>query len=306
MNLKKLQRLPTLNSILLPSATTKISLRGRDFHIKRDELLHHELSGNKFRKLYQLINTTSLQYSKLISYGGTQSNAMLSMAYLAYQKGWKFDYYCKNIPLHVKNNPQGNYKKALDLGMNVYEIEHKLFEQIVSNLFLGFNPHEILIPQGGADKIAQVGVNVLANEIITWKNDKSVENLNIITPSGTGTTAYYLAKSLPTCNIITAPVVGDREYLKTEMKALGKIPDNLHIIDTQKRYRFARPYKEYLEIYKELKATDIEFDLIYAPKMWLSLLENIENFRGNFLYVHSGGVSGNETMLKRYEFKGML
>ncbi len=306
MNLRKLQKLPTLNNILLPSAITKISFRGREFYIKRDELLHYELSGNKFRKLYQLIKEISSSYSKLISYGGTQSNAMLSMAYLASQKGWKFDYYCKKIPLHVKQNPQGNYKKALDLGMNVFEIEHEFFEQVVSSLFLHVNSHEVLVPQGGADKIAKFGVKVLADEISSYIKENALENVNIITPSGTGTTAYYLAKSIPTCKIITTAVVGNSEYLKTEMRALGEIPKNLYVIDTQKKYHFAKPYKEYLEIYLELKDIGIEFDLIYAPKTWLAFLENIEKFDGTFLYVHSGGLSGNETMLERYKFKGLI
>ncbi|MEA1919056.1 MAG: 1-aminocyclopropane-1-carboxylate deaminase, partial [Campylobacterota bacterium] len=92
----------SLSKITLPSPITKISFRGRDFYIKRDELLHCELSGNKFRKLYQLIQTPSSQFSKIISYGGTQSNAMLAIAYLANEKNWKFDYYSKPIALHVK------------------------------------------------------------------------------------------------------------------------------------------------------------------------------------------------------------
>ncbi len=306
MSLKNLQKSHTLNSISLPSVTTKISFRGRDFYLKRDELLHYELSGNKFRKLYQLINTPSKTYTKLISYGGTQSNAMLSMAYLANKKDWKFDYYCKNIPLHVKQNPQGNYKKALDLGMNVFEVEHDEFQQSISRLFLQINPHEVLVPQGGADKIAEVGIKVLADEISAWMDEKKIKNLNIITPAGTGTTAYYLAKSLPECKIITTPVVGDENYLKVEMSALGKYPDNLYIINTEKKYHFAKPYREFFQIYKELKEIDIEFDLIYAPKMWLSLLQNLEKFEGDVLYVHSGGISGNESMLKRYRFKGFI
>jgi 1-aminocyclopropane-1-carboxylate deaminase/D-cysteine desulfhydrase-like pyridoxal-dependent ACC family enzyme len=231
---------------------------------------------------------------------------MLSIAYLANAKGWKFDYYSKPIALHVKSNPQGNYKKALDLGMNIIEIPHDDFEKTVSGLFLHVNNHEVLIPQGGADKIAQNGVAVLADEIHLWQEQNTIEKLNIITPSGTGTTAYYLAKIISTCKLITSPVVGEIEYLHVEMEALGDIPKNLHVINTQKRYRFAKPYKEYYQIYQELKECGIEFDLIYAPKMWLALLENIEQFDGDFLYVHSGGVSGNETMLQRYKFKGMV
>ncbi len=231
---------------------------------------------------------------------------MLAIAYLANKKGWKFDYYAKPIALHVKNNPQGNYKKALDLGMNIIEIAHDDFENRVSELFLHVNTHEVLIAQGGADKIAQNGVAILADEIHLWQEENAIKKLNIITPSGTGTTAYYLAKSMPRSKIITTPVVGEMDYLHVEMKALGDIPQNLHVINTQKKYRFAKPYKEYHNIYQELKECGIEFDLLYAPKMWLAFLENIESFDGDFLYVHSGGLSGNETMLQRYKFKAIV
>jgi 1-aminocyclopropane-1-carboxylate deaminase/D-cysteine desulfhydrase-like pyridoxal-dependent ACC family enzyme len=231
---------------------------------------------------------------------------MLAMAYLANQKNWIFEYYTKTIPLHVKQIPEGNHKKALDLGMNVFEVPHDQFEQRIRELFLHVNSHEVLVPQGGADPIAQSGVSVLADEIRLWQEANHFKTLNIITPSGTGTTAYYLAKLLPTCKVLSTAVVGDDAYLKTEMKALGDIPENLQLLSTQKRYRFATPYKEYYEIYKELHASGIEFDLVYAPKMWLAFLENIKSFEGDFLYVHSGGVSGNATMLKRYQFKEIL
>jgi len=45
-------------------------------------------------------------------------------------------------------------------------------------------------------------------------------------------------------------------------------------------------------------ACGIEFDLLYAPGMWKALLEQTSE---DILYIHSGGVTGNESMLKRYE-----
>ena len=47
----------------------------------------------------------------------------------------------------------------------------------------------------------------------------------------------------------------------------------------------------------------VEFDLLYAPGMWKALLEQTDE---EVLYIHSGGVSGNESMLKRYEKKGLI
>jgi 1-aminocyclopropane-1-carboxylate deaminase/D-cysteine desulfhydrase-like pyridoxal-dependent ACC family enzyme len=81
------------------------------------------------------------------------------------------------------------------------------------------------------------------------------------------------------------------------MSALQKIPKNLHILEPKRKYHFAKLYPEFFDIYKKLKNQGIEFDLLYSPSMWLSLLEHTDE---KVLYIHSGGVSGNESMLDRY------
>ena len=289
----------------LPSAVEKFSFRGREFYVKRDDLLDPYLSGNKFRKLYTLYNTPSSHYKKVISYGGTQSNAMLSIAYLCRLKGWEFDYFSKPIALHVKEKTAGNLHKALEFGMKCIELSHEEYESKINELFFNLDEKILLIPQGGADIIAKEGVRILADEIRSWQQEEGVENLHVITPSGTGTTAFYLADSLQ-CDRYTSAVVGDEAYLLKEMAALGEIPKNLHVISTEKKYHFAKPYKEFIEIYSELKECGIEFDLLYAPKMWLAFLEQIEKIEGDILYVHSGGVYGNGTMRERYQHKGWI
>jgi 1-aminocyclopropane-1-carboxylate deaminase/D-cysteine desulfhydrase-like pyridoxal-dependent ACC family enzyme len=47
----------------------------------------------------------------------------------------------------------------------------------------------------------------------------------------------------------------------------------------------------------------IEFDLLYDPVGWLILLENPEIFQKPTLYIHQGGLIGNESMLARYQRK---
>lgn len=41
----------------------------------------------------------------------------------------------------------------------------------------------------------------------------------------------------------------------------------------------------------------VEFDLLYAPAMWIAILEQTTE---KITYIHSGGVSGNQSMLERY------
>jgi len=81
------------------------------------------------------------------------------------------------------------------------------------------------------------------------------------------------------------------------------LPKNLIILEPAKKYHFAKPYKEFFDIYIKTKDAGVEFDLLYAPSMWLHLLESTNE---DILYIHSGGVSGNGSMLERYEKKGFI
>jgi len=287
----------------LPSAVETIMFRGRTIYVKRDDLIHPYLSGNKFRKLYTLLHTPASRYKKVVSYGGSQSNAMLSIAYVCQMKGWAFEYYTKTLTSHVTNSTEGNFAKALALGMDVIELPHQVYQQQVRELFFHADSSVIVIPQGGACTLAREGVVHLAHEIMQWQEDASINNLHVVIPSGTGTTAFYLAETLPyTC--YTTAVAGSREYLLEQIGSLGAVPSNLHVISTENTYHFAKPYREFLALYEELKSGGIEFDLLYAPKMWLALSDMMEQIEGTILYVHSGGVQGNGTMRQRYRYKG--
>ncbi len=284
------------------SEVTPFHFQGFDFYIKRDELIDPYLSGNKYRKLYALLQTPAETYNTIISYGGTQSNAMLSMAALCKQKGWQFEYYCKPLASQLKQQPSGNLKAALDLGMQL--LESPDYDTLIPTL----QSHDktLLIPQGGADPLAELGIQILAGEIKQWQQAQNISKLNIVTPSGTGTTAYYLAKHLPNFQILTTACVGDHAYLHQQMQQLGSIPHNLKWLEPSRKYHFAKPYPEFLDTYQALKQNGIEFDLIYAPLMWQTLLASMQNIQGTVLYVHSGGLMGNATMLERYAQKGFL
>jgi len=284
---------------MTPSPISKINLDGRDFYVKRDDLIDPFLAGNKYRKLYSLLQTPPNKFNKIISYGGTQSNAMLAIAAMCKMKGWEFTYYSKQISQTQKNQNNGNLFESIKLGMWHVEIENDSYKEFIASLRVNMDDKTYIIDQGGADAVAKEGLKVLANEI-------EAENLSInsiATPSGTGTTALFLALALPKYKIYTTPCVGDVEYLKKQMSALHEIPDNLVILKPSKKYHFAKPYPEFLDIYKKLLAGGIEFDLLYAPGMWKSILEQTDE---KILYIHSGGVTGNESMLQRYKTKGLL
>lgn len=284
--------------MILPSIS-EIFLDGRKFYVKRDDQIDPFLAGNKYRKLYTLLNTPNDNLNKIISYGGTQSNAMLAIASMCKTKGWEFIYYTKPISRIQKELKDGNYFHALSMGMNHVVIEEDKYRDFISSIRFNLYEKTYLIDQGGAVIEAKEGLRVLADEIIK----QNPHTKSLATPSGTGTTALFLALALPDYKVYTTPCVGDSEYLKEQMSALHEIPDNLVILEPEKKYHFAKPYKEFLEIYKKLLYSGIEFDLLYAPGMWKALFEQTNE---EILYIHSGGVTGNKSMLKRYAKKGLV
>ena len=278
------------------SPISSIVVRGREFLVKRDELIDPYLAGNKYRKLYTLLQTPRQNYHTIISYGGTQSNAMLAIAALCKAKGWRFVYYTKELSKTQKQEQGGNFEKSLELGMLHQELQGEHYRDFIASVRLNFDPHVCFIDQGGADKNAKAGVQMLAKEI----QESTLAFEAIATPSGTGTTALYLAHALPEYTVYTTPCIGDAHYLQEQMARLEDIPKNLLILENEKKYHFAKPYKEFLELYAELLEAGVEFDLLYAPGMWKSLLEQTDQ---KILYIHSGGISGNKSMLKRYSKK---
>lgn len=289
-------------TISLPSRIDKVRFKGRDFYIKRDDLIHPCLSGNKYRKLYSLVQTPSQTYDTIISYGGSQSNAMLSIACLCKAKGWEFHYYTKTLASYLKEDLGGNLAQAIAEGMVLHEVSHELFDQKVEALKSIEEEKNLVISQGGADEIAKAGIIQLAKEINTWKKEAGIAKLSVVLPSGTGTTALYLQASLDEdIALYTSVLVGDEAYQKKQWQRLSK-GSYPKILSSDKKRKFAKPYAEYLQIHQELESEiGITFDLIYAPKTWMEIMANLSEDEGKILYIHTGGVSGNKTMFKRYE-----
>jgi 1-aminocyclopropane-1-carboxylate deaminase/D-cysteine desulfhydrase-like pyridoxal-dependent ACC family enzyme len=291
-----------------PSRVDAFCWKGREWFVKRDDLIDPRFSGNKLRKLYTLLQTDPDRYTTLVSYGGAQSNAMLSLAYLAHLKGWKFIYHIKTMPRWLAQNPTGNLKSALDLGMKLVEIPHMEFYSYVGILRNDLSDDTIFVSQGGAEKIAEEGIRILAEEILSWRDENGIGTCSVATPSGTGTTALYLRRHLPKeIEVLTTPVIGDRDTLLAQWHKLEPDEHLLpKILEYWPKHPFAKPKKRYLDAWRSLKRSGIVFDLVYAPKMWLELLNACEHLKKPILYIHSGGVDGNISQIEKYRYNGLL
>jgi 1-aminocyclopropane-1-carboxylate deaminase/D-cysteine desulfhydrase-like pyridoxal-dependent ACC family enzyme len=294
-----------MEELSLPSPVEEFFFDGRCYFLKRDDRIHPDFSGNKARKLHHWLRREFPGGTCLVSYGSAQSNALYSLSVLAKRRGWEMEYFVDHLPELLRENPAGNYRRALENGV-------RFLVRPGRGEALGAAAREyardigaLFIEEGGRQQEAEEGISLLAKEIIRWKMERGIARLTVFLPSGTGTTALYLSRHLCSdIEVLTTPCVGDAAYLRKQFALLEK--DRRHwpqILETKQKYHFGRPYREFYEIWLELREAGVEFELLYDPKGWLVLREIVSRIDGPILYLHQGGLLGNESMLPRYRRK---
>ena len=330
------------------SEIQKTRLDGFEFFVKRDDLLGEVCGGNKARKLEFFIKNAHkfARNARIISYGSSQSNAMAALSEFAKQNDFEFVFVCEKISNFLRQNPCGNYAYALKNGAQI--IENSAYQSRKEKALSLCKKGDIFVPEGVACKEAEMGFATLAGEIEAQSRALGLE-FNIFLPSGTGTSALYLAKHSAN-PVFTCACVGDEFYLKAQILELepnfsveildfgeenlhpkAKNPPNLpqnlensanfepnlaknsqksakiYILKPPRKFHFAKPYKELLEIYKRaLKDCGIEFSLLYDSVGLLTMLAHKGIFTKPTLYIHQGGTHGNPSLLARYKHKGLL
>lgn len=293
---------------LTESPVTQHQFNDLTFFLKRDDMLHSHFSGNKARKFMSLLNDGNFTHNLLVSYGSVHSNAMYSLAALAKIKKCAFEYYVDHIPQCLKKRPIGNYRAALELGAKIIEVNPIHHRQKDLDAFIrsekSAEDKYLLIPEGGRCEEAEYGIKQLGFEIIDWCKFNVDNELVVALPSGTGTTALYLHKLLSKFGIevITCACVGGKEYLTEQFLSLNET-SHPNILTPQKKHYFGHLYLEQFYLWETLsEETSVEFDLLYDPLMWQCLLDHKELLTGKtLLYIHQGGILGNESMQIRYQ-----
>lgn len=282
-----------------PSPFQKHLFANRSFYIKRDDLLDTHFSGNKARKFYYFLSHDFPHIKRLVSYGSNQSNAMYSLSVLAQMKGWEFIYFCDHIPSFLKENPIGNYKYALQNGMHIIESTQRHNDADTYK-----NESTLFIEEGGRQKEAEYGIKILADELLRDIQNSNMINPYLFLPSGTGTTALYLQKHLP-YRVFTCSCVGSDAYLKEQFKMVEK-EESFYpkILNSPKKYHYGKLDLELYTLWSALKEEmGVTFDLMYDPVGWKKLLLHVETIEGTPIFIHQGGLLGNESMLERYKRK---
>lgn len=289
-----------MSAVHLPSPLEKIdhpTAKDKSCHlyIKREDLIHPSYGGNKWRKLrYNVAAFHEGNFSHLVTFGGPFSNHIAATASICYAHKIP----CVGIirgTYHDTSNP--TLLKALKENMDIRHIPKVAYaekerSEVVQELLVTF-PRPYLVPEGGSNKAALLGVDELNREI----NDAGIPFSHIVVASGTGTTAAGLIRTGGQAEIIAINVL-ENASLGEHISGLVGAEGRRWTINADYTFGgFAKVNQHLIDFIKAFKsAYGVPLDPIYNGKaMYATLDMMIKDYfpRGsNILYVHTGGLQG--------------
>lgn len=271
---------------------------GIELYIKREDLLHPLISGNKFRKLkYNIAQAQKENKKALLTFGGAFSNHILATA--AAGKEYEFNTIGVVRGNELKDNYQQNstLSKAEQLGMQFYFTERELYrnkedESFVKTLKEKFGDF-YLVPEGGTNELAIKGCEEILSE-----DDKEFDFVCCAVGTG-GTISGIINSSHENQEIIGFPALkGD--FLSNDICKFVTKKNWKLILD----YHFGGYGKVKPELISFLnqfyEETKIPLDPIYTGKMMFGIIDLIKKgyFAKNskILAIHTGGLQGIKGM----------
>lgn len=273
--------------------------KGISLFMKRDDLIHPFISGNKWRKLkYTLRKALSENKTHLVTFGGAYSNHLLATACASARFGLTSTGF-------VRGESVDNDTLTLCrmFGMNLiftdrssYRDKPALFQN-----FLYQDPNAFFIDEGGSGPEAVRGCAELVDEL-------SQPYDHIFCASGTGATAAGiltgLAGTRPGTLLHSVPVLKNGGFIKEE---IGKYFDDSPIFHVHTDYHFGGYGKTQPELLMFMRdfseKTGILLDPVYTGKMMFGIYDLIarDHFPAGskILAIHTGGLLGLLGMTKK-------
>ena len=162
-------------------------------HIKREDLIHPFISGNKFRKLkYNLLKAKEEKKTKLLTFGGAFSNHIAAVAFAGMENNFETIGIIRGDELESQIYENSTLLFAQECGMKFQFVSREEYQNKTTDLFIeklkNIYYDFYLIPEGGANLLAVKG----CEEILT---EKDSQFSHICCSIGTGGTISGLINS---------------------------------------------------------------------------------------------------------------
>lgn len=271
--------------------------------IKRDDLIHEEVSGNKWRKLkYNVELCQSRKNKGILTFGGAFSNHLVATAAACREIGLKSIGFVRGDELNAESND--TLKQCTEFGMQLIFIsreEYRLNNEKAYHESLSLDyPNYHIVPEGGANYYGMIGCQEILNEI-----DEDIDH--VFVSQGTATTSCGILLSMkPNQKLHVVPALKGYDSL-SEMKTLigksgielGWIEELLEQVEVLDQFHFGGYGKcpnELIDFMQMVYGkSNLKLDPIYTSKAFFAMLKEIEQDKyenSNVLFVHTGGLQG--------------
>ncbi len=281
-----------------------LSQKKVSLYLKREDLLHPFISGNKYRKLkYNLLSAQKEGHHTLLTFGGAYSNHIAATAFVGKEKGFRTIGIIRGEELAQKWRANATLKLAKENGMHFKFVSRHVYRTKTERSFLAalgaeFGPY-FHLPEGGTNVDAVKG----CEEILT-PADKDFDV--VCSAVGTGGTIAGISNSAHKHQEVLGFPALRGDFLIEDIRRFAA-RKNWKLISDYDFGGYAKVNEELIMFINHFRSeTEIPLDPIYTGKMLFGVLDMVKNDyfkRGTrILGIHSGGlqgVSGMNQFLKK-------
>jgi len=284
---------------LLEFVTELVKARGIKLLVKREDLNHPFVSGNKWWKLkYNLEQAVTRGYQTLLTFGGAYSNHIYSTAAAAHELGLKSIGIIRGEETLPLNSTLSFVKEA---GMKLHYISRDDYKRKSEEVFINDLRERFgdfyLIPEGGTNEFALKGCAEFGEGLI-----KETDFDYLCLPVGTGGTIAGIICGLKGQKEVIGFSSLKGSFLKDEVAQLVFNYSNINYSNwkIEEAYHFggyAKLTEELINFIKDFeKKNAIPLDQIYTAKMFYGVFDLIaQNYfkeGSTILLLHTGGLQG--------------
>ncbi len=292
---------------MIPSPISKIKINDRTIFVKREDLIHPFLSGNKYRKLkYNIREAKRLNSSQIISFGGAYSNHIHALSYICKEEEIKLKLLIRGERV---SNPTLEYVQKT--GAEMLFIDRKKYRKRNDPAFieeiLAEHKAAYIIPEGGSNVLALQGIREMMDEIYQVFDDSNP--IHFCVSYGSGASSIGMLTQLrerDSLHIFPALKIQDfdkefeskLDFLKVRQRGNVNIHSDYHFGG------FAKFTPELLDFMNTFKSqNNFALDPIYTGKMFYGAAELIDQgtLSGDLIVlIHTGGLQGISGFNERF------
>ncbi len=305
---------------VLPSPIERLSIQslnamGIEVYMKRDDLIHPQVSGNKWRKLkYNIAKAQQRGSDTLLTLGGAHSNHIAATAAAGAIMGLKTIGIIRGEDADLEN-PTLSF--AASKGMLLQRISRAQFREAGSWDFMDelkaqFG-HFYHIPQGGANLLGVMGcMDILKETDIAFDR--------VFVACGTATTLSGIALNNPRQSMLYGvSALKGGAFLRDEVAAHAKallqdeetersVMEHVEILDKYHFGGYAKTTPELIDFMRSFfRETGVKLDPVYTGKCAYAMIDftgrlkrdNVEVNNEKWLIIHTGGMQGIGAMERK-------